>query len=244
MPELFLEQIGRNHPGSPNTESGITITKFPYTIGRMPDSDYTLPDPMISRSHCTFFCKGSEIWIQDLQSTNGTFVNARKVSGGRMVQDGDLIKLGILFFQAHLAAAAVEATKDAGTTLNVRRPKQTPHQVLVVDDNVDGAETLADLLKYWGHQVRVAYDGPTALRTAQEFHPDTILLDLKMPGMDGYQVAGQLRLQAGLEKAVVIAITGYDSQMDQRRSRQAGIDRLLVKPVDLADLEAVFNQTS
>jgi CheY-like chemotaxis protein len=104
--------------------------------------------------------------------------------------------------------------------------------VLVVEDNVDAAETLAILLKGWGHEVRVAHDGPSAIKAVQEQPPDTVFLDIHLPGMDGYEVAQQLRTQPGTGKAMVVAVTGYDEETAKCRSQEAGFDDLLLKPVN------------
>jgi len=114
-----------------------------------------------------------------------------------------------------------------------------PKRVLVVDDNVEGAKLLARLLKAYGHLPEVAYDGPSALEAARADRPDVVLLDIGLPGMDGYEVARRLRGMAGLDRAFLIALTGYGREDDRDRSQQAGIDLHLVKPVDpktLADL--------
>jgi PAS domain S-box-containing protein len=105
-------------------------------------------------------------------------------------------------------------------------------RVLVVDDNVDIARSLAKLLKVLGHDVRVAHDGIAALETAREHRPEVVLLDLGLPGIDGYQVAARLRLEENLKHAIIIAITGYGHDRDRRRAREAGFDHHLVKPVD------------
>jgi CheY-like chemotaxis protein len=107
-----------------------------------------------------------------------------------------------------------------------------PCKVLVVDDNIDAAMSLAMLLRIWGHQVRTADDGPAALDAAAEFQPDAVLLDIGLPGMDGYEVAQRLRQQPSTMQVLLIAVTGYGQDADRRRSREAGFDHHLVKPVD------------
>jgi CheY-like chemotaxis protein len=104
--------------------------------------------------------------------------------------------------------------------------------VLVVDDNVDSADSLALLLRLRGHEVAVAYDGPGALQTAGSFHPEAVLLDIGLPGLDGYQVASRLRRGRRTSKALLLALTGYGQEEDQIRSRQAGFDHHLTKPID------------
>ena len=107
----------------------------------------------------------------------------------------------------------------------------TPKRLLVVDDNEDAAESMSMLLEMWGHEVTYAYDGPSALETAQQWQPEAVILDIGLPGMDGYQVAARLRALPQGKETVLIAITGYGQDDDRRRSRRAGIDHHLVKPV-------------
>jgi two-component system CheB/CheR fusion protein len=116
----------------------------------------------------------------------------------------------------------------------------TRHRVLVVDDNVDAAVSLGMLLKLAGQDVRVAYDGPTALRQAVDFGPELILLDIGMPVMDGYEVCRQLRRHSGLEKTTVVALTGWGQDEDRRRSHEAGFDHHIVKPVEPSALERLL----
>jgi CheY-like chemotaxis protein len=105
-------------------------------------------------------------------------------------------------------------------------------RVLLVDDNRDAADTLGRLLELWGYEVRTAYDGPGALNQVQAFCPDVVLLDLAMPGMDGYEVARRLRSLPAFEKVLIVALTGNAQARDRRLSREAGIDHHLVKPLD------------
>jgi len=116
-----------------------------------------------------------------------------------------------------------------------------PRRVLVVDDNVDGARLLARLLRSGGHQAEVAHDGPTALAAALAHSPDVVLLDIGLPGMDGFEVARRLREREGPNRALLVATTGYGREDDLRRSREAGFDHHMVKPLDprvLSDLLA------
>jgi PAS domain S-box-containing protein len=109
-------------------------------------------------------------------------------------------------------------------------------RVLVVDDNVDSAESLAMLLKVNGHEVRVAYDGPAALLEAAAFMPEVVLLDIGLPGMSGYEVARKLRELPEAKGALLVAQTGWGQAEDRRRSKEAGFDHHLVKPVDVPKL--------
>ncbi len=107
----------------------------------------------------------------------------------------------------------------------------TGMRILVVDDNVDAADSLAIMLSYAGHEVRVAYGGRDALAAAEEFTPEAIILDLGMPGMDGYAVARAVRADARLQATRLIALSGYGQLEDRRRTSEAGFDQHLVKPV-------------
>jgi CheY-like chemotaxis protein len=108
--------------------------------------------------------------------------------------------------------------------------------VLVVDDNVDAADSLGELLTAWGYHVTVAHDGPAALAALQDTLPDIALLDIGMPAMDGYELAAHLRFQPGCEDLPIVAITGSGGPEDLRRSRAKGFSAHLVKPVSLASL--------
>jgi CheY-like chemotaxis protein len=113
-------------------------------------------------------------------------------------------------------------------------------RVLVVDDCPDTTQTLAVLLEYWGYEVQVAHDGPAALTAAGTYQPDVVLLDIGLPRMDGWAVARQLRVQVGLERAFLIAMSGYAQERDRELSRQAGCDHHLVKPFNPLDLEQLL----
>ncbi|MBV9490972.1 MAG: response regulator [Verrucomicrobia bacterium] len=115
-----------------------------------------------------------------------------------------------------------------------RAPEPSLLRVLVVDDNVDAADTLAMLVELAGYEVRVAYDGPAALTVAEYFRPQVVLLDLHLPTLDGYEVARQLRGRPETRAAVLAAVTGWGQAEDLRRSKQAGFDRHFVKPVEPA----------
>jgi CheY-like chemotaxis protein len=111
----------------------------------------------------------------------------------------------------------------------------------VVDDNVDSARTLGALLRRMGHDVQVAHDGVSALDAAREHPPQLVLLDLGMPGLDGYAVARRIRLEREAATAPrLVALTGYGNEEARRRSREAGFDEHLVKPIDLASLESLL----
>ena len=120
------------------------------------------------------------------------------------------------------------------------QPKGAAHRILVVDDNVDSAKSLAMVLQATGNQVEVAHDGPQALRLAREFRPQVVLLDIGLPGMDGYDVARKMRQMPETRDAVLVAQTGWGQEEDRQRSRIAGFDHHLVKPLDPAALQSLL----
>jgi PAS domain S-box-containing protein len=113
-------------------------------------------------------------------------------------------------------------------------------RVLVVDDNVDSSEILAKLLRLSGHDVRTAYTGPTALEAAIAHLPDVVLLDIGLPGLNGYEVARRLRQYPQLKGVRLVAMTGYGGQSDLQLAREAGFEEHLVKPVDFLKVEELL----
>src|SRR4029077_11082322 len=113
-------------------------------------------------------------------------------------------------------------------------------RILVVDDNSDSAESMALMLKFAGHTVGVAHDGLEALETAKTFEPHAALLDLGMPKLNGYETAQRIRQQPWGNNMVLIALTGGGEEEDKRRSREAGFNAHLIKPVDHRSLEKIL----
>jgi len=134
--------------------------------------------------------------------------------------------------------AAVPAATGSSPSRAVPSKASRPLHVLVVDDNLDAATSLSTLLSLIGHVVTLAADGPTALALVPAATPDLVLIDIGLPMMDGYALAAALR-DAGLDRAALVAVTGYGRDDDVRRSREAGFDDHLVKPVDLATLQRI-----
>jgi two-component system CheB/CheR fusion protein len=133
------------------------------------------------------------------------------------------------------APAAPPATEKQPAQVDV-----PARNLLIVDDNPDAAESLAALLQLGGHSVRIAPNGQLAIQAAQASVPDVVLLDIGLPGMDGYTVASQLRKLPGMDKALLVAVTGYGRDEDRRRSQEAGFDQHLVKPVDIDQLQQLL----
>jgi len=115
-------------------------------------------------------------------------------------------------------------------------------RILVVDDNVDAAEALAELLREYGHNVRTAHSAGSGVNEALRMRPEIVLLDISMPDADGYEVARRLR--AGQIDATLIALTGYGERRHRQRSHEAGFDHHLTKPVDMRELEKLLTRPS
>jgi CheY-like chemotaxis protein len=131
---------------------------------------------------------------------------------------------------------------DRAPADEVDRPSvDTPRRrVLIVDDHIDSAELLAALLEVDGHSVQMAHDGRTALSAARAFGPDFVLLDIGLPGLDGYDVIQELRGMPGVAEAIIVATTGYGREEDRTRCLAAGFDEHLTKPVDLERIQRIL----
>lgn len=116
--------------------------------------------------------------------------------------------------------------------------------VLVVDDNKDGASSLALLLKLAGHESRVAHTGAEGVQIAREFRPDVVFLDIGLPGMNGYEVARRLRQEHSIRHSTIVALTGWGAEEDRRQSKEAGFDEHLTKPVDISDVNRILASAS
>jgi CheY-like chemotaxis protein len=117
-------------------------------------------------------------------------------------------------------------------------------RVLIVDDNADGTAALSALLRHMGHSVEVAHDGYEALHAARRQRPDIILLDISLPGIDGFQVAAALRGEPGFDGLKIVAISGRAGDEERQRSREVGIDHYLVKPVDLGFIASLLGSSA
>lgn len=116
--------------------------------------------------------------------------------------------------------------------------------MLVIEDNKDAAETLGEILELWGHEVRLAFDGVTAIEIAERFGPDVIISDIGLPGMNGFEVARQLRQHPAFGRVVLVAMSGYGREDDKRRAFDAGFDHHLVKPADVGALSELFGRVA
>ena len=168
--------------------------------------------------------------VRSLVQLHGGYVEARSAGVGR----GSEFTVRLLALdEAPLPARAPQRTQE-------RPPRR--RRVLVVDDNLDAAEMLGEALRHEGHEVREAYDGLQALVAAAQFQPQLVLLDLGLPGMDGFEIARRLRADPQFgETLKIVALTGYGQEQDRRRTAEVGIDRHLVKPVSLDAILEVLN---
>jgi PAS domain S-box-containing protein len=144
---------------------------------------------------------------------------------------------GIDAEQAMPAQGGATSASQGETSMRVApdsqkpEPQQKRRRLMVIDDNKDAAESMSMLFELWGHEVICTYDGRAALEAAAKYRPEAVFLDIGLPGMDGYEIAERLRELPEAGRAVLVAITGYGQDEDRRRSREAGIDHHLVKPV-------------
>jgi CheY-like chemotaxis protein len=120
------------------------------------------------------------------------------------------------------------------------KPRRVGLKIVVADDNRDAADSLAMMLRLAGNEVRIAYDGLEAVEQAQAFRPDVVLLDIGMPRLNGYEAARRIREQSCDNCMSIVALTGWGQEEDKRRSKEAGFNAHLVKPVDPAALEKVL----
>jgi PAS domain S-box-containing protein len=127
---------------------------------------------------------------------------------------------------------------------SLERPMTTPRRILVVDDNPDSATSLEKLLTMTGHEAKTAHDGLTAVTEAERFRPEVILLDIGLPRLNGYDACRLIRERAWGANMILIAVTGWGQEEDRRRSREAGFDGHLVKPVDLDELMRLLDDVS
>ncbi len=122
-------------------------------------------------------------------------------------------------------------------------PAASGRRILLADDNQDGAELLARLLELSGHEVYTANTGIDALKLAYQHRPDTVILDIRLPGMNGYEVAKNLRRYAWGAQATLIAITGWGGEHNKRQALDSGFDYHLSKPVDPSELDRILSRT-
>jgi len=170
--------------------------------------------------------------VRRLVQMHGGTITVRSDGPGK----GSEFIIALPMFDQELPAE-VESVKPAREALP---HKPATVRILVVDDNHDSADSLGLLLELVGNEVRVVHDGQTAVEVANEFQPRVVLLDIGLPTLNGYEAARKIRKQPWAKQAVMIAVTGWGEDVDRRRSKQAGFDHHLVKPVDLDALTALL----
>ena len=172
--------------------------------------------------------------VKRLVEVHGGSVEAKSEGPGR----GSEVVVRLPFLAEHPGTNEMPQVQEPGVT------RTCPRRVLIVDDNRDASETLEMLLQLWGYEVRSVHGGIEALEVAPEYRPEVVLLDIGLPGMSGYDVAQRLREVPGFGEVVLVAVTGYGQDNDRSRSREAGFDHHLVKPVDPEKLQALIASVS
>jgi two-component system CheB/CheR fusion protein len=171
--------------------------------------------------------------VRSMVELHGGHVEARSAGLGRGTEM--IVRLPILKREPEESRQPVIlGTSSDGS------PKLASRRMLVVDDNVDAADSMALLLRLSGHEVVAAYDGPAALEVAETFEPEIVLIDIGLPVMDGYEVARRMRQHPALKAALLLAITGYGRAQDRREAAVAGFNHHLTKPVSLEELLGVL----
>jgi two-component system CheB/CheR fusion protein len=169
--------------------------------------------------------------VKSLVELHGGTVEARSDGPGRGSE-----------FTVRIPAVAPDQVPAPGHEVKELRPAVVkPRRVLVVDDNEDQVQSLALLLKLLGHEVESARDGTSAVAAAKAFVPELALVDIGLPSVNGYDVARQIRKLPGLEKVVLVAQTGWGQEEDRRRSKEAGFDYHLVKPVEIDRVQELLD---
>jgi two-component system CheB/CheR fusion protein len=204
-----------------------------WAVVRVRDSGRGIPPEMLERIF-DMFVHGRPVLERVGEGLGVGLALARRIAeahGGSLTAASEGENQGAEFtLRLRVAREPAERAPPApaGPPARARHPKR----VLVVDDNVDAAATLQLLLGSLGHETRTVHDGFEALRAAVEFGPDIVLLDIGLPGLDGYEVARRLRSLEPDRPLRIIAVTGWGQEADRARSREAGVDVHLVKPVD------------
>ena len=162
-----------------------------------------------------------------------------EMHGGRLSATSDGLGKGSEFV-VRLPAALPLVAKPVRSGLPGDTGGKGGLRVLVIDDHLDTTQGLARLLRLLNHEVWIACDGPTGLKAAQAHRPEVLLLDIGLPGMDGYQIAEQLRREEFGKDLLLIAVTGYGREEDRQRALSAGFDHFMTKPVDHAALQALM----
>lgn len=167
-----------------------------------------------------------------------------EMHGGKVGVDSEGIGRGSQFTVTLPKKAQFEVTPPPQSEESPSNAQSRRFKILIVDDNKDAGASLSTLLSLHGHDVRIAYSGPDSLQMATIQAPEVVILDIGLPGMDGFQVAREMRQQPGLANSYLIAVTGYGSEDDRRQSQEAGFNAHLVKPADFNLLQQILASLS
>ena len=160
--------------------------------------------------------------------------------GGTVEAQSDGLGKGSTFV-VRLPRAAASDVKEAAAAVAAPATESNARRVLVVDDNVDAAETLAMMLEILGQETRQAHDGHRAVAMAAEFKPEVVFMDIGLPGLSGHEAAARIRKDLGLTQAYMVALSGYGTEEDRKKSMFAGFDSHMVKPLDPAALPGILS---
>jgi CheY-like chemotaxis protein len=170
--------------------------------------------------------------VHRILELHGGHIEARSDGLGRGSEF--VVRLPVLLAATNKPQSAVDAQTGAAV------PAGRAHRVLIIDDNVDSAEVMAQLARSWGHEVAVARDGPSALALAESFGPESAFVDIGLPGMDGHELARRFREQPRHRDLFLVALTGYGRPEDRNAARAAGFDVYLVKPPEIDVLKGLL----
>jgi CheY-like chemotaxis protein len=236
--DVLLDVKQSVHGRADASEGGADPASDPATA---PASDPATAGPT-SSTELAEADPGSPIGTVDLADADASVDLVRRVvelHGGRVTAHGVSPGRGSeLRVWLPIAAAEDQFAEPGLPSSPAPAPVQgvAPRRVLVVDDNEDAAEMLALVLRKHGHAVELAFDGEDALVTAASSHPEVVLLDIGLPGIDGYEVARRLRSSGSAVRPVLVAVSGYGQPADREHSQEAGFDHHLVKPVAMEKL--------
>jgi two-component system CheB/CheR fusion protein len=169
--------------------------------------------------------------VRSLVELHGGTIEAQSEGPGR--GSDFIVRLPVIVHPA----AEPESAPNLGSSPH----KNEVRRILLIDDNADLTSTMSALLRLIGHDVTVCSDGPSGIDAAVDVRPDVVLVDIGLPGMNGYEVAGRLRQMRDFERTMLVAITGYGQAEDRRRAREAGFDHHLVKPVFFEALQQLLS---
>jgi len=167
--------------------------------------------------------------VKSLVELHGGSVSARSDGPGRGAE-----------FNVTLPLAPVSEIAERASAKAVPKPPARRRKVLIIEDNIDGADSLREALELCGHNVRTAYDGPSGIALAKDFRPEVVLCDIGLPGMDGYEVARQLRALPALARTSLVAFTGYALPEDTQRAADAGFAHHIAKPPRIEEIEKLL----